>query len=1331
MSRPGPGQPLAPGGGPPDSAPTYAASLAAVATVTPVTSAPVSAALLDQEASFITGVGATGILTGSNFWTWNGADPAGYGPSYGSAHKWAGGAAGGSGGLVTYYSDPSAHWSASEEAAFQAGLALWSAEANIRFVRVTSAAQADATFTRGADQSAYETGPTTYDPPGSRNIGSSLPGTRISIDTSVPGWQQLDSFTASGGYGIGTVVHEEGHLLGLGHAGSYNGSLQPSRQQFGPLDTRLWSIMSYIEPNDGTAKYAAQYPVGGASWSSIASSVTPMPIDILAAQRLYGVPVTTPLSGGQIFGFHTNITGAIAPFFDFSINVNPVVTLWDAGSGNTLDVSGFAQPSTVNLNPGTFSSTDGMADNIGIAFNTRIDSAVGGAGNDRFILNAESDAINGGGGGNTAVFALSRASYSLSTHAGVVTALDLADGARDTLTNIGTLQFADTVVATNGLVPPSIAADCNGDGTSDLLLQNADGTPSVWLLNGGAVLQHGTLANPGAGWHAVAAADFNGDGKSDILFQNIDASLAVWEMNGAGVLATGGIGNPGAGWSAVAAGDFNGDGRADILLQNIAGTAAIWTTDGLTVTARATIGGPGTGWRAVATGDFNGDGHADILWQNAAGNDAVWEMNGSGPLAEATIGAEGPGWSAVATGDFNADGHADIVWQSTAGSAAIWAMNATAVLSKTVIGGMGAGWHVAAAGDYNGDGHTDIMWQGPDGTPEIWEMNGVTVTGRVALTSPGTAWRIIGASSGSTAASTAITPSTLAAPCQPQHRDHAESQAFTRRADRRRGCKTPRRACPPYRTSGRGDRLRRGHGAVSGARPYRHHRHQRGNADPAASNLAATRLWLTAGAGLCRLHPAPAGDRQGIDPDHVLHHGQADAFVDPMDGIAIGAVAGRLRSLVERVEARIREPGRVVRPQRLAGHLAMQRGHGARDRLVRREDGAIRHEALEFQRELCAAQRLVALGFGHQPLDIRPHRADRISRHHADAHADARPRRHRAVPLAAFDGAEIDVDRMIVGGEGGMAALGTVHLGLVVAEMPGERIGRLDRVHPRMHLAYMGGPAGHRHPGPHHADLGNIERGMAGTGLRDQAGLRRVERLHHRERAVAGAFLLDHRRHLQLRRGLQPGEAQRPEGGDIRRDTGLHVRRAAAIHPPVTDARLERRRGPEIGRALRHHIDMPLQHQAAPAARTGVMHRHDVFAPAIWYQRRREAGMIGERGGIDGHPSRRQADLAIHRLHFCQTPGFLAEHAPMADQPDEQRNRIVAQGVHGAQDGAPRAGIDRQEIAHRRRLTRAARCSQPGLPAGVAGQSSRRNVTTSTSRWAGSTGSIGSTGVTP
>ena len=151
--------------------------------------------------------------------------------------------------------------------------------------------------------------------------------------------------------------------------------------------------MSYIDWNErATSLYRASYDYKDTRWvtdsgDSIETGSTWMPIDILAIQRLYGAATDSPFDGGDVFGFNTNITGSIAKFFDFTINTDPVITIYDEGVHNTLDLSGFNDAAKVSLIDGSFSSAGGMTNNIAIAFGTVIETAITGNGNDTLVGN--------------------------------------------------------------------------------------------------------------------------------------------------------------------------------------------------------------------------------------------------------------------------------------------------------------------------------------------------------------------------------------------------------------------------------------------------------------------------------------------------------------------------------------------------------------------------------------------------------------------------------------------------------------------------------------------------------------------------------------------------------------------------------------------------------------------------------------------------------------------------------------------------------------------------------------------------------------------------------
>jgi hypothetical protein len=77
------------------------------------------------------------------------------------------------------------------------------------------------------------------------------------------------------------------------------------------------------------------------------------------------------------------------------------------------------------------------------------------------------------------------------------------------------------------------AGDINGEGFADF----------IWFMNGTSFVSGGVASfNPGSAWHVVGSGDFDADGHADILRQNTDGTPGVWLT----------LTNPGSSWHVLA-----------------------------------------------------------------------------------------------------------------------------------------------------------------------------------------------------------------------------------------------------------------------------------------------------------------------------------------------------------------------------------------------------------------------------------------------------------------------------------------------------------------------------------------------------------------------------------------------------------------------------------------------------------------------------------------------------------------------------------------------------------------------------------------------------------
>jgi Ca2+-binding RTX toxin-like protein len=283
-------------------------------------------------------------------------------------------------------------------AGFRAAIAVWDSIIAPDFVEV-----ADDASTRGEVRVAY----TDTDPA----FGYAYSGTPVApgglvgdvwMDDSTKGSSWL-----SGTYPFQALLHEIGHTLGLKH------TFEAPVVADGLDDTR-YSIMSYTQPG-----YLWSFSQNGNSINANAASpnaLTPMVLDVAAAQAIYGVETTTR-TGNDTYTF----TPWAATY----------QTICDAGGTDTVDVSNFTLACTVDLRAGSYSSLGRadaqtqidywtalfpsfsgfiadvindeddlytFTDNLGIAFSATIENATGGAGADTIIGNSVANTLNGGAG---------------------------------------------------------------------------------------------------------------------------------------------------------------------------------------------------------------------------------------------------------------------------------------------------------------------------------------------------------------------------------------------------------------------------------------------------------------------------------------------------------------------------------------------------------------------------------------------------------------------------------------------------------------------------------------------------------------------------------------------------------------------------------------------------------------------------------------------------------------------------------------------------------------------------------------------------------------------
>ncbi|SMX23617.1 Ig-like domain-containing protein [Boseongicola aestuarii] len=238
-----------------------------------------------------------------------------------------------------------------------------------------------------------------------------------------------DSF-APGSDAITILMHEIGHTAGLVH---------PTLP--GEEDNNQYTVMELVDHVDGHL---------------LEDGVTGYQLyDIAALQHLYGT--------NQAFAAGDDL-------YEFDMLDNKLVTIWDGGGSDTLDLSAATYGVNIDLNDGAFSTIAPEGNNnLAIAYGADIENAVGSAYDDILTGNELDNIIKGGGGNDVMTGGAGADTYGFNTDWGQDTIEDYTVGE-------DTLDFSGTGLTVEDLLITAVDGDTLVSyGENSLRLRGIDG----------------------------------------------------------------------------------------------------------------------------------------------------------------------------------------------------------------------------------------------------------------------------------------------------------------------------------------------------------------------------------------------------------------------------------------------------------------------------------------------------------------------------------------------------------------------------------------------------------------------------------------------------------------------------------------------------------------------------------------------------------------------------------------------------------------------------------------------------------------------------------------